>query len=414
MSRIRMLRGLTTAALAVAVCATAALAGGGAAVASAALSPAASVGASRSTPTTAGVRLYFLRADGTLIPAYRVVTVRGQAIATAAVTALLQGTTAAERAAGLTSAVPAGTRLRGITVASGTATVDLTGRYASGGGSLSMTGRLGQLVYTLTQFPTVQRVALRLDGHRVTVLGGEGVIVGRTATRAQFTSLLPPIFIDSPALGQSVTSPVRVSGVANVFEGQFQVDVRDAAGKVLARASATAATVRDRAFSVTLSYAVARTQAGSVVGFDRSAKDGAVIDVVRVPVTLRSTDLADGRYPVLVKSVDAAHRTMLVDVVEFFTGAAAARAAAQDHAPDVPPPNDYWIRNSSTQLRRLPIAPGAVITVNTLGASWSGSAVKNVRVTLSRLAALKGLDGSLFWITLDHGQVTRIAQQYLP
>ena len=71
---------------------------------------------------------------------------------------LLRGPSAADAAAGLTSAIPAGTTLLGLTIADGTATVDLTSTFGSGGGSLSMQERVAQVVYTLTGFPSVQRV----------------------------------------------------------------------------------------------------------------------------------------------------------------------------------------------------------------------------------------------------------------
>jgi hypothetical protein len=126
------------------------------------------------------------------------------------------------------------------------------------------------------------------------------------------------------------------------------------------------------------------------------------------------TDLADGRHPAQIVGVNTAGHTVQVDVIQFFTGEAAATAAAQDHAPEVPPPNDVWIRNSSTRLRTLPIAPGAVVTVNTLAAEQTGSATKDVSWTLAQLAGSDQLSSAVFWLTLKGGQVTRIAQQYLP
>lgn len=237
--------------------------------------------------TTVAVRLYFLRTGGTLVPVYRQVPVQGGAVGTAAMKALLAGPTAAERAAGVSSTIPTGTALRGLNISKGIADVDLTAAYTTGGGTLSMTARVGEVVYTLTQFSTVQGVNFRIDGKPLTVLGGEGIILPRPATRAHYESLLPPIFIDSPAMGQPVTSPVRVTGVANVFEGQFRVEVRGAGGKVLAGSAVTAGMGAFTPFAVSVPYQVTAAQQGTVVGFDYSAKDGSVIDVFSVPVTLR-------------------------------------------------------------------------------------------------------------------------------
>jgi hypothetical protein len=52
--------------------------------------------------------------------------------------------------------------------------------------------------------------------------------------------------------------------------------------------------------------------------------------------------------------------------------------------------------------------------VNVHGVAESGSAVKNIPRTLSQLAATGGLRDGVFWVTVAGGQVTRIAEQYLP
>jgi len=93
-------------------------------------------------------------------------------VGTAAMKALLQGPTAAERAAGVATIIPSGTALNGLSISNGVATVDLTTVYASGGGSLSEQFRLAQVVYTLTQFSTVKGVNFRLDGKPVKVFSG--------------------------------------------------------------------------------------------------------------------------------------------------------------------------------------------------------------------------------------------------
>jgi len=49
-----------------------------------------------------------------------------------------------------------------------------------------MLTRVAQVVYTVTQFPAVQRVAFRLDGKPVSAIGGEGVVVDPPVTHADF------------------------------------------------------------------------------------------------------------------------------------------------------------------------------------------------------------------------------------
>jgi len=126
------------------------------------------------------------------------------------------------------------------------------------------------------------------------------------------------------------------------------------------------------------------------------------------------TDLTDGRHAARITRVDAAGGRITVDVVQLFLGDAAARAAQEDNAEEIPPPNDVWIRNTNPALRTLPVAPAAPITVNVHGAAESGSSTTNIAKTLAELAGIDGLEDGVFWLTVADGQVTRIAEQYLP
>jgi hypothetical protein len=135
-----------------------------------------------------------------------------------------------------------------------------------------------------------------------------------------------------------------------------------------------------------------------------------------VTSTPRATILrmADGRYAARITAVDSHRRLVTVDVVQLFQGKAAATAAAQDHSSEVPPPNDHWIRNQSRLLRTLSVTSTAPITVNDLGAAITHSAVKNLQVTFARLGQFPDVNDGIFWLTVSHGVVTRIAEQYLP
>ena len=135
----------------------------------------------------ATVHVYFVRGEhGTAV--HR--SASALTPARAAVNALLAGPTARERIWGLSSAVPTGSRLLGLTIRNQTATVDLTSRFASGGGSASMNERLGQLVYTLTAIPGVKAVTLMLQGRLVHAFSGEGLILRQPLTRTAFNEFL--------------------------------------------------------------------------------------------------------------------------------------------------------------------------------------------------------------------------------
>jgi hypothetical protein len=132
------------------------------------------------------------------------------------------------------------------------------------------------------------------------------------------------------------------------------------------------------------------------------------------PTTAEPVVLADGRHPVYLKTVDPDGRTITFDLIQFFTGEAATKAAAEDNK-ESPPPNDYYIRNVNPRLRTLPVAPDAPITVNVLAAQTTGSSTKDVSVTLEKLAGYFPNSGTPpFWITVAQGQVTKMAQQFLP
>ena len=161
------------------------------------------------------------------------------AVGRAALEELIAGPTAADGER-VSSAVPAQTRLLGLNIEDGLATVDLSSEFESGGGSLSMQMRLAQVVFTLTQFPTVDRVEFRLDGEPVDVFSGEGIVLDEPVDRSDYEDLMPAILVDQPTPGARISSPVTVSGSANVFEANVTVRVLDASGKELTKTFTTA------------------------------------------------------------------------------------------------------------------------------------------------------------------------------
>ncbi|HYM69104.1 MAG TPA: GerMN domain-containing protein [bacterium] len=141
-------------------------------------------------PTSrAGMDLFFVRYSdggrtGGLVAVQRpAVSGVADARVEAALRRLLVGPSAAERAKGIVSEVPAGTGLRRVTLSGGVATVDLTAAFSAGGGSTSMLARVWQVVYTATQIPEVHAVQILIGGRHVRALGGEGVMIDRPIER---------------------------------------------------------------------------------------------------------------------------------------------------------------------------------------------------------------------------------------
>src|SRR5438067_5261606 len=120
---------------------------------------------STTLPSGRALEVWFVR-GGRLVEALRTHAATRQ-VATAAVNALLSGPSHSERSAGIRSEIPGETRLLVIAIAKGVARVDFSSEYESGASSRSLQLRLAQVVYTLTQFPTVSAVRFSVDGTAV-------------------------------------------------------------------------------------------------------------------------------------------------------------------------------------------------------------------------------------------------------
>ena len=149
------------------------------------------------------------------------------AVARAAMEHLLAGPTEAERAHDLQvgtigTRIPDGTRLLRLDVADGIATVDLSSEFAAGidtgEAREGWAYRLAQVTYTLTQFPTVQRVRFLVDGKPgIAIEGHEGTPLD-LAARAAYLDQLPAIFVDEPAWDGAFGDRLVVSGLAQLVE----------------------------------------------------------------------------------------------------------------------------------------------------------------------------------------------------
>lgn len=205
-------------------------------------------------------------------------------IGAAAVEALLSGTVSDV----FGSAMPPEATLNSLVIDEGTATVDLSGEFESGGGSLLMRLRLGQLVYTLTEFPTVKRVLLEIDGSPIDAFSGEGIVIGDGLTRKDFEGLVAPIVVMTPAPGDTVSSPFEISGTANVFEANVSIRVVSASGDELYSGftTATCGTGCRGDFTSDVKVEVSEPSQATLEVFSASAEDGSPMHMVTIPVTI--------------------------------------------------------------------------------------------------------------------------------
>lgn len=224
-----------------------------------------------------------------LVPVTRVVP-ETKGVLKAAIEQLLAGPSDEESNATpeVTTAIPEETILLDVNLANGVATIDLSREFESGGGSASVFGRLAQVVYTATQFPTVQNVVFHLDGEPVEVFSGEGVILDGPVDRDDYLDQLPILFVDGPAYGGILANPARIVGKANAFEATLQIGIYDEDGTRLVEehAMATCGTGCWGDFDVTLSYEVDKEQLGILRVWEASAQDGSAVNIREYPVWL--------------------------------------------------------------------------------------------------------------------------------
>lgn len=139
------------------------------------------------TPTSGGTAavLYYV-AGKSLVPLSRNLADRRPGTV---LNALLEPPGNAETARGITTAIPNGTELRGLTTDGDTLEVDLGSDFENVAGP----GRqqaIGQMVLTATEFPEIRRVRFRVDGKPVQVTSltrGDTAVV----TECDFAELLP-------------------------------------------------------------------------------------------------------------------------------------------------------------------------------------------------------------------------------
>ena len=206
------------------------------------------------------LRVYFLL-NGKVQPVLRTVP-QTKAVAGAALNALLEGPTEAEKQIGLSTQVPAESSL----------SVEKSGDVLKVQGDVPTGEPLAQVVYTLTQFPSAQTVE----------------VAGTKYTRGSFEDFTPAILVELPLPFQHVKGSLRLAGTANTFEATFQYELKDASGKIVAKHFVTASSgngVRGT-FDVQVAFTVSNAGQGTLTVYENSAANGKRINVVEIPLQL--------------------------------------------------------------------------------------------------------------------------------
>jgi len=192
---------------------------------------------------------------------------------------------------GAARVVPAGTKIRGVSVHDGLATVDFSREVlrANVGASGEELG-IKSIVNTVAEFPGVQKVSFLVEGaldQEAKNWWGHVGLHAQPFVKDVAKVYEPAIWLTSPTPGQVVASPIEVRGSARVFEAAVSARLLDDAGKELASGFATAAQGAPGRgdFVLPLKYQANSPGQGKVEVYWDSPKDGKEMDKVVIPVT---------------------------------------------------------------------------------------------------------------------------------
>ena len=243
-----------------------------------------------SSPTSAGsqqLSVYFVRSSRVGV-VHRWVP-KTQMVATAALSELLSGLVAGEIGSGVYSTIPEGTTLRKVTIAGTVATVDLSSAFSGGSTGPHNRGlRVAQVVFTTTQFSTVKSVLLKVNGAVPSGFESTGLDLSAPLRRADLEAYTPAILVESPAINDTVGSPMKISGTANVFEGSFIARIARDDGTVIAKKTVQASSGSGTrgTFTASIPFTTGEKK-GWLVVFAPSAKDGSPTNVVKIPLAFK-------------------------------------------------------------------------------------------------------------------------------
>ena len=209
--------------------------------------------------------------------------------AAAALESLLAGPTADEAASvpALSTQIPEGTELLGVTITDGVATVDLSAEFAADDDSAAVAMRVAQVVFTVTRFDDVTSVSFEQEGAPVAVPTSQGDLVDRPVTRDDYVDFQAIVSVETPTYDGTADNPMRVTGQAAAFEATFEYALTDNEGLIIAEGFAmTDNGVGWGAFDFTIAYDVDTPQLGHLIVWITSAEDGSRVNIREYPVQL--------------------------------------------------------------------------------------------------------------------------------
>jgi hypothetical protein len=105
-----------------------------------------------------------------------------------------------------------------------------------------------------------------------------------------------------------------------------------------------------------------------------------------------------------------------VDVIQFLNGEEARVAYEEETGDPGGPPDDYYIKNENARLRTLPLDADVQVTIDPDGGRPTMIALADLPDQLA--SGPVDANGKVwydpFWLTVEHGAVTAMEEQFLP
>ena len=202
-----------------------------------------------SSTGTTQVTIYYLveGTDDVFLTPERHQVAKTEAIARAALEELLNGTAQDEDH---TVPFPKDAEVNSIVINNKVATVDWSAEVLEGSGGARVEElAIQSVVYTLTEFPTISSVRFTVEGRvsgaasngrQIEDFWGHVGISGEPMTRGAEIEVLAPITLWTPLEDAASNGSLKLSGLAQTFEANVGIILRDAKGKIVVQTSATA------------------------------------------------------------------------------------------------------------------------------------------------------------------------------
>jgi Spore germination protein len=207
-------------------------------------------------------------------------------VARAALAELINGTPVT---AGAFKVLPADTKILEVNIQNGLATIDFSEEvlHANVGASGETLG-IASIVNTLTEFPTIKKVQFTVNGKAENGMDwwGHVGLYNQPFARDLSSVYEPAIWVTAPVDGQTIASPLKITGNARVFEAVVSYRLRDVQGNILAEGNTMAAAGAPGRgdFEASLTFKPLAAGNGQLEVFESSMKDGSDLNKVIIPV----------------------------------------------------------------------------------------------------------------------------------